>query len=42
MEPLEGIEPSTYALPRRRYLETRYERVTSKPQWRLPLEQAFP
>ena len=24
-EPLEGIEPSTYALPRRRY--------TSKPQW---------
>lgn len=28
MEPLEGIEPSTYALPRRRY--------TSKPQWPAP------
>ena len=27
MEPLEGIEPSAYALPRRRY--------TTKPQWRL-------
>ncbi len=27
VEPLEGIEPSTYALPRRRY--------TTKPQWRM-------
>ena len=27
VEPLEGIEPSTYALPRRRY--------TTKPQWRV-------
>ncbi len=27
MKPLEGIEPSIYALPRRRY--------TSKPQWHL-------
>ena len=25
MEPLEGIEPSTYALPRRRYLEARLD-----------------
>ena len=24
MEPLEGIEPSTYALPRRRYLAVRF------------------